>query len=92
MDLIKPFAVYFAVISLIAVILCIYDKKQAKKGAWRCPEKTLFTVSILGGALAMYICMLKIRHKTRHKRFMIGLPVIIVLQAALLIYIFSFLC
>ena len=73
--------IYFAVISLVTSIMTFYDKKAAKK--WtkhRVPEKFLFLFAILGGALAEYLTMLKIRHKTKHKRFMIGLPIIILLQ------------
>ncbi|MBQ5843177.1 MAG: DUF1294 domain-containing protein, partial [Clostridia bacterium] len=50
----------------------------------RIPEKTLFLTALFGGSLAMYITMLVIRHKTKHKRFMIGLPVIALAQAVLL--------
>lgn len=75
---------WFIVISILSVILTFSDKKRARKGKWRIPEHTLFAAAILGGAIAMYITMRKINHKTRHKRFMIGLPVIIILQAALI--------
>lgn len=75
---------WFIVISILSVILTVSDKKRARKGKWRIPEHTLFAVAILGGEIAMYITMLKIHHKTRHKRFMIGLPAIIILQAALI--------
>ena len=80
------FLYYFAFISIVAVIITVHDKRAAKKQKWRIPEKTLFLVALLGGALAMYITMLTIRHKTLHKRFMIGLPLIIILQAGILIY------
>ena len=79
------FLIYFAVISLITIIVTAYDKKAAKK--WtkhRIPEKILFLLAILGGSLAEYLTMLKIRHKTKHKRFMIGLPIIMVLQVVIL--------
>lgn len=71
---------YFLFISLVAFIVTVHDKRAARKEAWRVPEKTLFIIASLGGALAMYPTMLLIRHKTLHKRFMIGLPVIIVIQ------------
>lgn len=75
---------WFAVISLLSVILTVSDKNRARKGKWRIPEHTLFAAAILGGAAAMYATMRKIHHKTRHKRFMIGLPLIIILQAAVI--------
>ena len=79
--------IYFAVISVITAIVTIYDKKAAKsRPKNRVPEKVLFLLAILGGSVAEYLTMLKIRHKTKHKRFMIGLPFIIVLQVAAIIF------
>ena len=77
--------IYFAVISLITIIVTVYDKKAAKKRPkHRVPEKILFLLAILGGSVAEFLTMLKIRHKTKHKRFMIGLPVIMVMQVVIL--------
>ncbi len=75
-------AVYLLIISVVAVIMTVKDKKLAKNGGWRIPEKSLFIVSALGGSVAMYITMHKIRHKTKHKRFMIGIPLIMAVQVA----------
>ena len=80
--------VYIAIVSLISVIMTVTDKSAAKKGKRRTPEATLLLFSALGGSVAMYITMKTIRHKTQHKKFMIGIPVIIVLQAALIIGLF----
>ena len=75
--------VWLALISLISVSLTVYDKVAAKKRPRsRIPEKTLLICGALGGAAAMYITMLLIRHKTKHKKFMVGLPAIIALQIA----------
>jgi uncharacterized membrane protein YsdA (DUF1294 family) len=78
---------YIAVISLISIIVCIYDKKISKKNdvKLRIPEKSLFIWSAVGGSLAMYITMKIIRHKTKHVSFMVGIPVIFVLQVALIV-------
>lgn len=81
----KLLLIYFISISLISVIVCVADKARAKKGRWRIKESTLFLLSALGGSAAMYITMRLIRHKTLHKRFMIGIPLIIIAQTALLI-------
>ncbi len=77
---------YLGIVSLISIIVCIYDKKISKRGdvRLRVPEKSLFIWSILGGSVAMYITMHLIRHKTKHVSFMLGIPVIIILQAALI--------
>ena len=82
-------AVYLAAVILAGFILPPIDKHRAEKSEWRIPEKTLFIVAFLGGALAMYISMRIFHHKTLHKRFMIGLPVIFILHiiaAAVFIY------
>ena len=77
----KYILIYFVAISLITIIVTVYDKKAAKnRPKHRVPEKVLFLLAIMGGSLAEYLTMLKIRHKTKHKRFMIGLPIIILLQ------------
>lgn len=77
-------AVYLVVISIIGWILPYADKKRARDGSWRIPEKTLFIVAALGGSAAMYASMKKYRHKTKHKRFMIGIPCIMIVQAAII--------
>lgn len=82
---------YIGVISLIGFILPAVDKRKAKKDKWRIQEKTLFIVSLLGGSAAMYISMRIFHHKTKHKRFMIGIPLIIVLQAAAIFAVWFFL-
>ncbi len=76
---------YPVIISIIAVVMTILDKKYAEKGKWRIPERTLFLVGILGGAVAMYITMKTIRHKTRHKLFMTGLPIVIAVHILLIL-------
>ena len=78
---------YIAVISLISIIVCVYDKKISKRGdvKLRIPEKSLFIWSALGGSLAMFITMKLIRHKTKHVSFMVGIPVIFILQVALIV-------
>lgn len=84
--------VYLAVISLISVIVCIYDKKISKRGKveLRIPEKSLLLLSALGGSVAMLLCMLAIRHKTKHVKFMLGIPLIILVQVAALLALFHF--
>lgn len=79
-----PF-IYFALISLITAGVTYADKRRAKKGSFRISEGTLFVLALLGGALSEYITMRLIRHKTLHKRFMLGLPAIILLHLAALI-------
>ena len=77
--------VFVALIVVMSVIGPIYDKKNAKRRKKRMPEMSLFSIAILGGSLPMFITMLLIHHKTRKKRFMLGLPLIFILQVILLV-------
>ena len=72
--------VYLGIVNVAGFILPAVDKRRAKKDKWRIRESTLFLISALGGSVAMYISMRLFHHKTKHKRFMIGIPAIIVLQ------------
>lgn len=80
-------AIYITAISLIAFLTAYSDKKRAIQKRQRIPEKTLMLLGLFGGALAEYITMKKIHHKTRHKKFMVGLPIEIFFHLALLIII-----
>lgn len=80
---------YAAAISILAVIYTAADKRQARRGGWRVAESTLFLIAALGGAAAMYATMRSIRHKTRHRRFMWGLPLLVLLQVAALCWLFT---
>lgn len=88
----KILLIYLGVISVISIVVCLYDKLFSKLNnvKFRVPEKSLFVFSALGGSVAMLLCMLLIRHKTKHLSFMLGIPVIILLQAALVYAGFHF--
>ncbi len=60
------------------------DKRKAKKGSFRIPEATLFSIAIIGGSIGSILGMFLFRHKTKHWYFVIGLPVIFVLQLGLM--------
>ncbi|MBR3592595.1 MAG: DUF1294 domain-containing protein [Clostridia bacterium] len=82
------FQIYLCAINIIAIIVCTADKIKAQLNKWRISEKTLLAISVIGGALGMYITMLIIRHKTKHKTFMIGLPFLILVHVvAILLYL-----
>lgn len=74
---------YLLIINIIAFILFALDKKSAQKGVWRISERNLFLAAILGGSLGSLIAMYIFRHKTRHLKFIIGIPLIILLQLGL---------
>ncbi|MDO4495430.1 MAG: DUF1294 domain-containing protein [Clostridiaceae bacterium] len=75
--------IYLALMAVVAVTITAVDKRAAIKGRRRVPESTLMIVGLFGGALPMYVTMKVIRHKTKHKKFMIGLPLEIAIHAAL---------
>lgn len=87
MSLSNIFVVYLIFINALAVLLTVTDKRKAVKGKYRISEDCLMTVALIGGAVAEYFTMIVIRHKTQHKKFMIGLPLIIFLHIAVIILV-----
>ena len=83
----KNIIIYFIIINIIGFLIMYIDKQKAKAHAWRIPEKTLFLVSLLGGSLGTWCGMYLFRHKTKHWYFVIGMPLILFLQIAAIIYL-----
>lgn len=81
---------YLLIVNIVAFFLMGIDKRKAQTGAWRIPEKTLFLSAILGGGVGAIAGMQLFRHKTRHRSFVIGMPLIllawVVLLAALIYF------
>lgn len=71
---------YIVIINLIGFMIMGVDKKKARIGAWRIPEKVLFGTALLGGGLGAWIGMYVFRHKTKHWYFKYGLPVIFIVE------------
>jgi uncharacterized membrane protein YsdA (DUF1294 family) len=65
----------------------LVDKLFAKKNLWRIPEATLITSAVLGGSIGCLVGMYTVRHKTKHLKFTVGIPLILVAQVAGLIYL-----
>ncbi len=76
--------VLFCLFSLISILATVYDKLAARRNGRRISEKCLMGLAAAGGAGCMWIAMMLIRHKTRHKKFMILLPILFILQIGLL--------
>ena len=87
MELTKIELVYLLVMNVVGFAVMGIDKYKAIKGRWRVPEKTLFLLSILGGSVGTWAGMYAFRHKTKHWYFVIGMPAILFLQIALVIYL-----
>ena len=82
-------AIYLAIINLIGLYLMWTDKRKAKKNKWRIPEKVLFGVALLGGALGTTIGMHWFRHKTQHWYFKFGMPAILLVWLVAFIWLLS---
>ena len=81
--------IYIVVINVIGFFIMGDDKKRAIRGAWRISEASLFGVAFIGGSLGSIIGMQHFRHKTKHWYFQYGMPVILLLQIALAIYLIT---
>ena len=79
--------IYITVINIIGFVMCRVDKKRAKKGDWRISEKSFFMTAAFGGALGVYLGMYFFRHKTKHWYFVIGIPVILIVEIILLFFV-----
>lgn len=74
---------YLIAINLIALVLMGADKRRARKSAWRISEKALFLSAIAGGSLGAILGMWLFRHKTKHWYFVVGMPLILLIQLAI---------
>ena len=81
---------WLVIVNIAAVLMTMWDKNRARRREWRVSESTLWVTAALGGAAAMFLTMFVIRHKTRHLSFMIGLPLLSVVQIAVLYLMFLF--
>ena len=82
MNELDPIVLWLVVVNGAGFLLMGLDKWKAKRNAWRIPENTLFTVAALGGTPGVMAGMQTFRHKTRHRKFKYGLPVLLALQLA----------
>ncbi|MBR4017362.1 MAG: DUF1294 domain-containing protein [Oscillospiraceae bacterium] len=81
--------IYLLIVNAIGFIVMLYDKYMAKNNLWRIPEISLLGVAVIGGSLGCWVGMYVARHKTKHLQFVIGIPVILVVQGFLLYWYLS---
>ena len=74
-------------INALGLLLMRIDKEKARRHRWRISEATLFTVALLGGSAGVLLGLYAFRHKTKHRRFIIGVPVILLAQLGLAGYL-----
>lgn len=77
--------IYFIIINIIGFYFMYIDKRKAIKNEWRISESTLISIAIIGGSLGSLLGIYTFRHKTKHPKFTIGIPFIILLQIGLFI-------
>ena len=75
---------YLVLVNATALALMLVDKQKARRGVWRIPEATLLGIAVLGGSIGAIAGMYLFRHKTRHLKFSLGLPLILAVQIGLL--------
>ena len=78
---------YFLAVNITSFLLYGIDKFKARKNLWRISEATLLTMAAIGGSIGAWAGMRLWHHKTMHKKFKYGIPVIIILQVALAVYL-----
>lgn len=81
---------YIIIINIISFFTMFYDKRKAKYHDFRISENTLFMLSILLGGIGTYAGMYTFRHKTKHLKFTIGIPIVIILNIVSVYYILSY--
>lgn len=81
---------YLILINLLSFFAMFSDKRRAIGGQWRISERFLFLLAILGGSIGAILGMYLFRHKTRHWRFVWGMPAVFMLQVVLIILISSY--
>lgn len=82
---------YLLAINIVSFFLYGIDKYKAKKGRWRISEATLLMMAVIGGSIGAWVGMRLWHHKTMHKKFKYGIPIIIILQVCLVVYLHSIL-
>ena len=80
---------YLLAVNITSFLLCGIDKYKAKKGRWRISEATLLLMAVIGGSIGAWTGMRLWHHKTKHKKFKYGIPIIIILQVALAVYLLT---
>ena len=80
---------YLILINAVGFVIMLTDKIKAKRGAWRIPEATLLTVAAIGGSLGTLLGMYLFRHKTKHPKFTVTVPLLLILHVVALLRLYK---
>lgn len=89
MTLTSILLIYLAAINVVSFFTYGIDKLKARKDKWRIPEATLLWMAVLGGSIGAWLGMKAWHHKTMHKKFKFGVPAILIIQLALVLFIWG---
>ena len=84
---IKNIVLYFIIVNVIGFFMMGIDKWKAKRNRWRIPENTLFMATVVGGGIGTILGMYVFRHKTKKPIFKIGMPVVLILEITLIVFL-----
>ncbi|MGM9934017.1 MAG: DUF1294 domain-containing protein [Clostridium sp.] len=85
----KTLFIYLLIINIIGFLIMFIDKSRAIHKEWRIPEKTLIFISIIGGSIGMFFGMYIFRHKTKHLKFTLGVPLILIIETIAAVCLFK---
>ena len=80
-------AAYFIIINIVGFASMGIDKRKAQRNAFRIPEATLFAIALVGGSLGSTLGMRCFHHKTKHWYFRFGMPIILLIQISILVFL-----
>ena len=83
----KIILLYLLIMNAAGFLVMTIDKLYAKKNLWRVPERTLLGVAAFGGSIGVLSAMYTVRHKTKHMKFVIGVPLILAIQIGIVLYL-----
>jgi uncharacterized membrane protein YsdA (DUF1294 family) len=81
---------YIFIINIISFSVMYYDKKRSIRHKWRVPESRLFLFACILGSLGMWVGMYIFKHKTKHRRFVFGVPIILIIQLIIMFMLFFY--
>lgn len=86
----KYLMLYLLLVNAAGFLSMLVDKYKAKKNLWRISEKTLIGIAVLGGSVGSLAGMYTVRHKTKHPKFTIGIPVILAIQILVFLVVLTY--